>query len=116
MSDDAREGRLVRIEEELKKFSDKLVKIESMLYTNNGSKGLIEKFGELWQDFWRWHDETWIEFISKERRVSCFYLREKDEMRNKKKFSMAKFAFISKEIAQAVGTVVILLKLFGYIQ
>jgi hypothetical protein len=92
-----------------------MTRVESAIFDDNGSQGIITKFKELWESFWRWHDETWIEFISKDRRESCFYIREKLELRNKKQFSMAKFAFITKEIAQAVGTAIILLKLFGVI-
>lgn len=107
--------RILRMESELQSLGKKVTRMESAIFDDNGSQGIITKFKELWESFWRWHDETWIEFISKERRESCFYIREKEELRGKKQFSMAKFAFITKEIAQATGTAIILLKLFKVI-
>jgi hypothetical protein len=107
--------RLLSIDTKVNELSNRITRIEGAIYDDNGSEGVVSRLKDLWENFWRWHDETWIEFISKERRESCFYIREKAELRNKKQFSMAKFAFITKEVAQAVGTAIILLKLFGII-
>lgn len=106
------ENRIMRMENTVKELEGRLKTLENALFDNNGIQGLIAQFKSLWEDFWRWHDETWIEFLSKERRESCFYIREKKSMRESKKFSMAKFAFVTKEIAQIVGILILILKVF----
>ena len=96
-------------------MEQRVARLESAVFDDRGNKGLATKAHEIWEAFWRWHDQTWIEWVSKRREESCFYLREKEKMRESKKFSMAKFAFIAKEIVMICAVLTLLLKVFKVI-
>jgi len=91
----------------LREISERLTKLESALFTNNGKKGFIEKVEEFMSNWWGWHD--------KGRKETCYFLDEKEEIMKSKVEKRADIGTVIKYILAAITVIGFGLKLWGLI-
>jgi hypothetical protein len=86
---------------------ERLTKIETTLFSNNGSKGLNQKFDEFYSIWWNWHDEK--------RKKTCFYLVDKGADVQAKHSKITKYMLYVKEFGTLIAMIGLLLKVFKLI-
>lgn len=82
---------------------ERIVKIESVLFTTNGNKGLAQKYDESQKAWWNWHDH--------ERKKTCYFLNHKVEDMETKKWTLQKIMVLTKDIGVIIAIITLILKI-----
>jgi len=89
-----------------------MTKVESVLFSGEGSKGLLERLDEFMTEFWA--------YVNIRRKESCFYLNDRERVelvettkKEKKKMGWQGVALVLSSFSTIAATATLVLKLLG---